>query len=517
MEQIGEGGRTIHEIDKIRKRLENEKLELQAALEEAEAALEQEENKVLRAQLELSQVKQEIERRIKEKEEELAALSKTFQKSIDSMQASLENETRAKGEALRQKKKLEADLNELEIALEHANAANSEAQAIIKKYQNNIKESQLALEQEQIQRDKAREHLIQGERKYHSTQNELEEAKTQLEHADRQRRQAEQELNDVMEQLSDCTIQNQSLQSAKRKLDSEMQTLHADLEEMQNEASIADNKARKSMIDAARLADELRGEQENAQNAEKNRKLMDLQVKDMQVKLDEAEQLAVKGGKKVTLRLEQKIKDLEGQLDDEGRRLIEAQKSQRRTERRIKELSFSQDEDHKNHERMQGLVDQLQNKVKSYKKQIEEAEEIAALNLADRTEINKKIYRMGEGFKMKDGKLIKNNASTEYDLADKSINPMGGFPHYGEVKQDFIMIKGCCIGPKKRGITLRKSLQVHTKRKALEKINLKFIDTSSKFGHGRFQTPQDKMAFMGPLKKDKERQQAAAIAAAGGN
>merc|ERR1712127_910169 len=62
MDQIGEGGRTIHEIDKIRKRLENEKLEFQAALEEAESALEQEQNKVLRAQLELSQVKQEIAR-----------------------------------------------------------------------------------------------------------------------------------------------------------------------------------------------------------------------------------------------------------------------------------------------------------------------------------------------------------------------------------------------------------------------------------------------------------------------
>merc|ERR1712110_1241276 len=89
-----------------------------------------------------------------------------------------------------------------------------------------------------------------------------------------------------------------------------------------------------------------------------------------------------------------------------------------------------------------------------------------------RTEINKKIYRMGEGFKMKDGKLIMN--------------------------------KGCCIGPKKRVLTLRKSLLVQTKRKALEKISLKFIDTSSKFGHGRFQTPQDKASFMGPLKKDKK-------------
>merc|ERR1711993_44523 len=120
-----------------------------------------------------------------------------------------------------------------------------------------------------------------------------------------------------------------------------------------------------------------------------------------------------------------------------------------------------------------------------------------------RCEINKKIYRIGEGFKMKDGKLIKNNAATEYDIADKSINPMGGFPHYGMVKQDFLILKGACIGHKKRLLTLRKSLLTLTKRRYTEKVNLKFIDTSSKMGHGRFQTPQDKAAFMGPMKKDK--------------
>merc|ERR1712110_1229395 len=127
-----------------------------------------------------------------------------------------------------------------------------------------------------------------------------------------------------------------------------------------------------------------------------------------------------------------------------------------------------------------------------------------------RTEINKKVYDIRDGFHMKDGVLVKNNAATDYDLADKSINPMGGFPHYGLVKQDFVMIKGCCVGPKKRVLTLRKSLLVHTKRKALEEIKLKFIDTSSKMGHGRFQTKKDKMAFMGPLKKDAAKAEAAA-------
>merc|ERR1712173_510334 len=129
---------------------------------------EQEENKVLRSQLELSQVKQEIERRIKEKEEEFEGLRKTYARAIESMQASLENETKAKGEAFRHKKKLEADLNELDIALEHSNGANTEAQQTIRKYQGHIKESQLALEQEQQQRDKAREQLIQAERRSHA-------------------------------------------------------------------------------------------------------------------------------------------------------------------------------------------------------------------------------------------------------------------------------------------------------------------------------------------------------------
>merc|ERR1712098_641248 len=128
MDQISEGGRSIHEIDKIRKRLEAEKLELQAALEEAEGALEQEENKVLRAQLELTQVRQEIERRIAEKEEEFASTRKNFGKAVDNMQGALEQESKAKTEALRMKKKLESDVVDLELSLDHANTANDEAQ-----------------------------------------------------------------------------------------------------------------------------------------------------------------------------------------------------------------------------------------------------------------------------------------------------------------------------------------------------------------------------------------------------
>jgi len=110
-----------------------------------------------------------------------------------------------------------------------------------------------------------------------------------------------------------------------------------------------------------------------------------------------------------------------------------------------------------------------------------------------RTEINKKIYIMGKGTDPK-------AATTEYDITEKGINPMGGFPHYGMVTNDFLMLRGCVMGPKKRVLTLRKTLLKQTSRNAQEEIALKFIDTSSKFGHGRFQTKEEKKRFMGVRK-----------------
>jgi len=110
-----------------------------------------------------------------------------------------------------------------------------------------------------------------------------------------------------------------------------------------------------------------------------------------------------------------------------------------------------------------------------------------------RTELNKKIYRIGSG-------EDEANASTESDITKKRITPLGGFPHYGIVKNDFVLLKGSIPGTKKRVITLRKSLMVHTSRRDLEKVQLKFIDTSSKFGYGAFQTVEEKHAFLGTLK-----------------
>jgi len=158
----------------------------------------------------------------------------------------------------------------------------------------------------------------------------------------------------------------------------------SDLDELLNEAKNSEEKAKKAMVDAARLADELRAEQDHAQTQEKLRKALETQIKELQVRLDEAEANALKGGKKAIQKLEQRVRELENELDGEQRRHADAQKNLRKSERRIKELSFQADEDRKNHERMQDLVDKLQQKIKTYKRQIEEAVSLERLSQPDK-------------------------------------------------------------------------------------------------------------------------------------
>merc|ERR1712061_706519 len=175
-------------------------------------------------------------------------------------------------------------------------------------------------------------------------------------------------------------------------------------------ASISEEKSKKAMVDAARIADELRSEQGAALGFERDRKLLECQVKDMQQRLDEAETNALKGGKKAMNKMETRIRELESEVDAEARRCGDAHKNLRKPERRIKEMTYAQDEDRKNHERMQALIDQLQSKIKSYKKQIEEAEEIAALNLAKFRQAQAQLAESTERADLNDQVLAKAKA-----------------------------------------------------------------------------------------------------------
>ncbi|XP_040484164.1 myosin-2 isoform X1 [Ursus maritimus] len=381
-EQIAEGGKRIHELEKIKKQVEQEKCELQAALEEAEASLEHEEGKILRIQLELNQVKSEVDRKIAEKDEEIDQLKRNHVRVVESMQTMLDAEIRSRNDAIRLKKKMEGDLNEMEIQLNHANRMAAEA---LKNYRNTqaiLKDTQIHLDDALRGQEDLKEQLAMVERRANLLQAEIEELRATLEQTERSRKIAEQELLDASERVQLLHTQNTSLINTKKKLETDISQMQAEMEDIIQEARNAEEKAKKAITDAAMMAEELKKEQDTSAHLERMKKNMEQTVKDLQHRLDEAEQLALKGGKKQIQKLEARVRELEGEVESEQKRSAEAVKGLRKHERRVKELTYQTEEDRKNILRLQDLVDKLQAKVKSYKRQAEEAEEQSNTNLS---------------------------------------------------------------------------------------------------------------------------------------
>uniref|UniRef100_A0A8C3X742 Myosin-7 n=1 Tax=Catagonus wagneri TaxID=51154 RepID=A0A8C3X742_9CETA len=305
-EQLGSSGKTIHELEKVRKQLEAEKLELQSALEEAEASLEHEEGKILRAQLEFNQIKAEMERKLAEKDEEMEQAKRNHLRVVDSLQTSLDAETRSRNEALRVKKKMEGDLNEMEIQLSHANRMAAEAQKQVKSLQSLLK--------------------VHGES-------------------------WKQEVTSPREGRWPSWAH----------------------------------------------------------------------------RLDEAEQIALKGGKKQLQKLEARVRELENELEAEQKRNAESVKGMRKSERRIKELTYQTEEDRKNLLRLQDLVDKLQLKVKAYKRQAEEAEEQANTNLSKFRKVQHELDEAEERADIAESQVNKLRAKSR-DIGTKVSCPHGSTP-----------------------------------------------------------------------------------------
>ena len=203
---------------------------------------------------------------------------KNHQRAMDSLAASLEGEQRAKGEALRVKKKLESDINELEIALDHANKANAEAQKAIKRYQAQLREVEGLLEEENRQRREIAEKASLAERRANALAGELEESRALLDSAERGKKQADMELVEARGAVNDMTTINSKASAEKRHLESAIHTIHAEIDDMLQQAKNSEEKNKKAMVDAARLADELRAEQEHANAQEKTKRSLESQV-----------------------------------------------------------------------------------------------------------------------------------------------------------------------------------------------------------------------------------------------
>ena len=143
-----------------------------------------------------------------------------------------------------------------------------------------------------------------------------------------------------------------------------------------------EEKSKKAIVDAARLADELRAEQDHASTQATSKQSLNNQFGQLEARRADAENAAARGGKAAMAKLENKVHELEAELAGTQACTGESAKAYQRAERKCKEPAFAAGEDKENQDRMTDLASKLQFKIKTYKQQSEEAKEIAALNLA---------------------------------------------------------------------------------------------------------------------------------------
>merc|ERR1719481_2449482 len=301
---------------------------------------------------------------------------------MDSMQASLESEQKAKAEALRTKKKLEGDINEYEIALDHANKATKEAGNSIKRYAGQVSDAVANHGEAYRARQEMAEKASLADRRANVLHGEVEESRALLDSAERGKKNVEAELQLSRGAVTEMNSVNAKAGAEKRRLEGDVHTAQAEVEDLLHQAKASEEKAKKAMVDAARLADELRAEQHHVSVQAKAKQALERQLADLENNLADANDSALRDGKSALAKLESRVRELELELGSVQAQTSDNMKAHMKAERKVKELQFQNDEDRKNQDRMSELANKLQAKIKTYKKQIEEAEEIAALNLA---------------------------------------------------------------------------------------------------------------------------------------
>merc|ERR1712179_616229 len=241
---------------------------------------------------------------------------------------------------------------------------------------------QMTLDESERLADEVKEQAAVTDRRVNLLQAEIDELRSAVEQAEKGRKGAEQELMEANERANLLHTQNTALANQKRKLEQELIAVANEVEEAVQEAKNAEEKARKSITDAAMMAEELKKEQDTCAHLDRMKRSQEAAVKDLQARLDDAEQVALKGGKKHVQKLEQRVRELEGELEAERRRGVDSQKAVRKMERKVKETVYGGEEDKKNLGRLQDQADKQQMKVKQYKRQAEEQEEQANSNMS---------------------------------------------------------------------------------------------------------------------------------------
>merc|ERR1712079_280732 len=208
----------------------------------------------------------------------------------------------------------------------------------IKRYQAQLRETIQLYEDEARAKAQITEQVGISERKAAALSGEVEESKALLDGSSRAQRQLQADIADARAAVNNMQTVNGRDMTAKRQLESSIHTMQAEVDGMLVAAKNAEEKAKKAMVDAARLADELRAEQEHVSTLGTGKNSLNNTLGELEGRLSDAQNAALKGGKTAMAKLEGKIRELEAELAAPQSRTGEASKAFQRAERKAKEL-----------------------------------------------------------------------------------------------------------------------------------------------------------------------------------
>merc|ERR1712088_832415 len=230
------------------------------------------------------------------------------------------------------KKLIERSMRRKKSLTTHAKITNAPWTQCRHHWKPNPVQRQKLFEDETRQKLEITEKAGLAERKANALQGEVEEARALLDSADRSKKQTDMELGEARAAVNDMTTINSKAGADKRRLEGAVHTMHAEIDDMLSQAKHSEEKAKKAMADAARLADELRAEQDHAGSQEKAKRALETQILELEQRLAEANEMASKGGRNAMAKLESRIRELEIELGSVQCKTSETYKSFQKAE-----------------------------------------------------------------------------------------------------------------------------------------------------------------------------------------
>nr|XP_033944939.1 myosin-9-like isoform X2 [Pseudochaenichthys georgianus] len=384
-------GKSVHELEKAKRAMDQQLEEMRTQLEELEDELQGTEDAKLRLEVNMQAMKAQYERDLSGKDEMGEEKKRALVKQVREMEMELEDERKQRSAAVASRKKLELDLKELEAGIDMANKNRDEALKQLKKLQAQMKDLIRELEDTRMSREEILALSKETEKKLKGMEAEMLQMQEELAAAERVKRQAQQERDELQDEINSQASKNAQVVEERRRLEARIAQLEEELEEEQCNIELTNDRLKKAVLQSDQMNVELASERSTCQRVEGARCQLERQNKELKLKLQELEGTVKSKYKANMAALEAKVVQLEEQLDMETRERQGATKLVRRTEKKLKEVILTVDDERRNTEQYKDQVDKLNSRMKQLKRQLEEAEEEAQRANANRRKLQREL------------------------------------------------------------------------------------------------------------------------------